>query len=420
MLEESMRSPLRPHRVRGVLAAALVLSWAAAARPEAEPQESPSRNVQDLASREAELGPPRELVDPAGSFRAEALVPFSSRRDEVNGLFVVTLDIGAEDAIRCYFFEEELNVANALLSLGKGQLEMFRDGAPIARQRIAGTGAGSLEGIPYLEAHWLFQQGSGGVGHSKLAGATVQGHSILCETAAFGFQQTFQRVFRGIVTSYQRKTPPASPYFAELLVTSLGNLDVGYQWLRMRRDETGDTRIEISSALLVPASDSELRGIDSIVVEWSTPDGRLINMLSEQTEQGGAVTSLSLRPADATTWNVTGRFQSEEIEASLEAPGPLQSTLGEYLDLTRRLQPKGPEPKVGGLRWVSDANPRGFVDSEYRLLETLPDGRSRVGVSMGPMAFEGIRGTHGTLESARIPAGGGTLELRLVHREGEL
>jgi hypothetical protein len=64
----------------------------------------------------------------------------------------------------------------------------------------------------------------------------------------------------------------------------MGGLPVGVEWLRLTRDSDGDVRIDGSSSLLIPRSADQLMATYSTSIEWSTPEGTLINAYSTEAD----------------------------------------------------------------------------------------------------------------------------------------
>ena len=78
--------------------------------------------------------------------------------------------------------------------------------------------------------------------------------------------------------SFELNHPPVEAGYAEVQVLRMNGLPVGVEWLRLRRDDEGDVRIDVASSLLIPRSESELLAEASPALHASTACAMLSTM----------------------------------------------------------------------------------------------------------------------------------------------
>ncbi|HEY5656169.1 MAG TPA: hypothetical protein VIY27_00120 [Myxococcota bacterium] len=378
-----------------------------------------SAQLEALLAREAEPLAEIALASPAGAFtaRVAARGPAAFRPIEGDVEHAV-LDIGAPSPMSCNFFDEEQDLAGSLLGLSELLLEaLAAELGPLALRNVHAVDAGSIRGHSFLALDWLYQ-GGGSVGLLKQRMASVSGRSVYCYHDQVGYDATFARVFEGLVASlrYAGPSEPA-PYYTEVSVTTIGGHRVGVSRVEMIRDAEGDTQILQISAMLMPRSAEQVLCIDSADIEWSRPDGSLINRVHNQAEGRELVSSLELVPS-GDTWRVSGVYRLEDIDAQFTVESPLFSYLGEYLSLRRAVAAQGRDARVAFLKWLPNVDPRKPLQVTYEVTGIRAGGGYAARSVTGPLEMSLLLDSSGTPHRGSLDLGIATLEVERVYASG--
>jgi hypothetical protein len=376
--------------------------------------------VEQLLARELAAGATREVVDPRETFhaRVEALaVEFDAPPDDEAKPIGADLQIGTDSPIRCHFYPDDKDLAGSLELNSAANFEAMEAIAPIPIRRILGVDAGAIGSVPFMAMQWLFRFGDEPL-QLKLAIATKQGRAILCKHVELGYAGSFARIFQGLVESFEvvEDSRPL-PYFTEIATIRSQQMRVGVNWTTMLRDDQGDTRVEMNSAMLLPTGPDTLSSTDSLTIHWSKPDGSLINAYAFGGSAGEQTMDLKLAP-DGEVWRVQGTFQGKPIEREIARRGTITSSRGEYLALREQLAPRGPTETVVLQQWIPDADPTRFLEVRLETLERLDAGRSRARYRMEHLEFDVTRDAAGLPESGRIELGGNAFEMERAYQDG--
>lgn len=399
---------MRSTALRASIGAASLAGLACAAGPGA-----PGPRNDNL--REATFGEPSELTA-SGAYRARVALPFELEQVEGEP-DEIQVPLEGSLPITCLVWNDEAElgatVARTVSRLFEG---IEREFGAVSDKRIIGIQGGAVGGTPHHGIEWSFRVGER-VGIVKVAAANKAGRGIACNHFDAGFRATFQRVFLGLVESFEVLEPPPAPYYSEVVVVRVGGLPIGVEWTQLSADQDGDTRVHSTSSMLLPTDLDSVTASFSTTIEWATPDGNLINAYAFETDVDTAHTDLALRWSRERGWHVIGRFHGKELEAELTHDGPIASGLAELRALRHRLAPRGGETAIRMARWTSDADPTAVLGEE---LETLPGDAQRVRMSLGPIQMQGVRDADGLLDSGAFQMGRLEMTMESVFRQGDL
>jgi hypothetical protein len=375
--------------------------------------------LEQLLAREADPLAEIALESPSGRFtaRVAARAPgvFSPQEGDVEH---VVLDIGAPSPMACDFFSQEQDLAGSLLGLSDLVFDaLVSQVGPLELRNVYGVDAGSIQGHSFLALDWLYQV-DGGVGLLKQRMATASERSVYCYHDQVGYDATFARAFAGLVASlrYARPSEPA-PYYTEVSVTTIGGHRVGVSRVQMTHDAEGDTQIVQVSAMLMPRSAEHVLCIDSADVEWSRPDGSLINRVHTQAEGRELVNNLEL-VANGDAWRVSGIYKLKDMDAEFTAESPLVSYLGEYLALRREVETHGDEARVAFLKWLPTVDPSKPLQATYEVTGTQADGGYAARSVLGPLEMDLLLDRDGMPRVGSMDLGAATLEVERVYASG--
>jgi len=330
-----------------------------------------------LRAREIDLPAPTEIAAPDDSFRALAAGALDGEIEAVENGWRGIFEIGTEGPIACVFYHESMDVATTLDHAGQVFFAELAKVTEVKERRILGIDAGNVGPAPVLAVDWITVT-EGGAIQLKLKMATKGDRSIYCHHAETGYAATFDAFFRGLVDSYSGGTL-VDAVFRDISLASIGETRVGYQFSEMTLDDEGDVYVFAQAAYLFPAAADALAASDDVLVEWSEPDGTLINAVTIESD-GSDVTQLSLEPTE-TGWHVTGEMQGKAIDETFEPSEPLLSALGEF-GVMNRLADERPGAETLYQRWIGSMNPTDATPHTARAL-----GDAAVEVSAASLVF---------------------------------
>lgn len=356
-------------------------------------------------------------VEPASqSFRAN--VPLSPTLTVDEGVEKIGMQLpGAGGEISCFVYESESDIGGSALRLSRSVVEVIEQNVgEFPLKKINGFYVGAAGGMPYHGVEWLLGSKNGSA-QPKVIAANKHGRGLACLHSGLGFEQTFERIFRGFLESFSVQSPPPAPYYSEVIVSKLGDLPVGVESVHLTLDGDGDTEIRTFTSLIIPVDAQEVSATISTGRSWSRPDGSLINAHVSESDENEEHTNLGLIWSDDEGWGVSGMFQGKELESTLAHTGPIHSRLMDFIIMTRVLKPFGDQEVAETTEWVTDIDPTDVIPSKISISAQAP---YQARVEAAGVSFEITRGQDGLLKSATIPIGSSVLKMNLVHREGQI
>ena len=210
----------------------------------------------------------------------------------------------------------------------------------------------------------------------------------------------------------------AEPYYSEIHVQSLNNINIGITQVKMTLDEDGDTRIDATEVTLIPATGNTLQTSDSTTVSWSTPGGYLINALYGGSENGELVADLSLRTNDEGIWQVRGTLAGKSVSADLGAEAEPASVLGEMMVYQSLVQNEDATSfNIEG--WIPSANPMAFSTLSITKDEEN-DSPNTLRVNLGDLELIGVFDANGSATRGNIDLGLAQIQLKRVFSAGRI
>ena len=373
-----------------------------------------------MLEREADPIAVQPLSAPNGSFKASAPGILSSPVKPLDSYYEWSLDIGSGEPVGCWLYPDGVNMANALEKLSDAFFDELSTIGELEGKQIAGTDAGDAGGAPYIGVQWVFRMMQGGVSAAGQVSARValkQGVGIACVESELGFEETFRRVFSQLVASLEFQASEAEPYYSEIAVVRVRGKTVGVQEIKLTLDEDGDTRVVTTVAVALPTSPTDLMANDQYDVQYSTPEGDLINQWTQSIDGGEVTTQLSLKSASDEAWTVEGTFQQKEINATIEGPA-LESMLGQMNSVKNLIAGGQKDSEVTHRIWVASIDPTQFIEATTKFAGQVDADSFRLEGVIGPITLTGISDQIGSMESAEINMGPITFELERVHQFG--
>lgn len=377
----------------------------------------------DARAREAEPMPPQTIGSEDRFFRARVPAKLAGPIVRTGDIYHVQLEVGTETPIECFVYQEELDSAASLSMISSGTFEAISNVSEVDYKEIGELDAGAIVGSPFLYVDWLYRARVGDsvqVGGIKHLTAQKRGRTVHCLHNEVGYTQTFRRAVRGLIESLEYQQPRKSePHFTQVSTLTIKGTPVGYEHVTLVRDESGTTRVDVRTALLMPVDRETIAATDSVAVEFAEPDGDLIEQVFVETENGELVTQLTLVPGSQGVWEASGMFKSKPVAAQIR-PGAHPTTwLGEALTLRQALARDGIGSEVTLVRWIPGADPTHLLDETLSIEEELDQERYGARLVVAGLEAALVVDIQGSIETASIDMGFGNMDFERVYVGGD-
>ena len=229
-------------------------------------------------------------------------------------------DFGANSPAECHVFDEAKDPANTLVRMSEtlftaaGQIRKFDS------REILAVDASNAGAHPYLSFDWIAKI-DGLADQIKQKLATRGNRSLYCIHDESGYAIAFDRFFAGFLDSLE-VAEDAAPLYSDIVVLSIAGHEVGYQAVRVTRDAQGDYRTDTQGSMLIPTEPDQAMASDDQSIEFSRPDGSLINQVWASSD-GKDLTQLELKRSGG-AWTVTGQMQGKAISERFEGDAHLR------------------------------------------------------------------------------------------------
>ncbi len=390
-----------------------------------DPSEAAARAaslLEEVLAREAEPLAERPLASGDGRVRTRVAAEVVSPPELVGDDYFVQLSIGSVSPMECWIYPEGHDVAASHQAISESIFEVLAGvQGEIERRAIQRIDAGAFGAHPYLALDWLYRAKTPEgplVGQVKHLAAYGDGASVHCVHTEAGYSQTFERVFRGLFERLELDSQAVKPYYREVSVMRLNGIALGVARTTMTLGDGGATRIDERLSALVPVDQSTLMASDTYNIQFSRPDGRLINKTEVDAENGEIRMKLDLEPAGDGAWRVSGTRESKEFEASL-GPRVPRSELGLMLQLREFLAGAEAGDRATSWHWFADSDPAAFTEVQAVFKEATADGFA-VELDMGKIEMAAVLDAGGSVKSGTFSQGEVAVELERIYVEGGL
>ncbi|MEL7448325.1 MAG: hypothetical protein AAFN78_03900 [Pseudomonadota bacterium] len=336
-------------------------------------------------------------------------------------------DIGATAPMNCWVFNARNYLASTLQSIQDSLIAALpeeNEGAPIKLKQVFYYDAGNWDVVPHMTSEWLYvvdSQPSPKIGLLKGRVAARKGVTFTCSHNELGYRKSFARVFEAMITDAVINLPREEPYFEEVQQFSANGRPVGVVTATYWKDKDGDTYTETHSSIMMQVDAGTLTTSDSLLSEYSFPDGSLINAVFNAAQNGEESVDLVLNPTDANLWEVSGQFQGKTLKFSLgeinESNAPL-STMGQVFAIRDAL--KSEDDGTARMQaWLPDADPSSFISGQFAVQERGKKRNTGL-LSMGPVEMQAAFDPDGSLLDAGFEMGPLEMKMERTYQAGEL
>jgi hypothetical protein len=380
----------------------------------------------DARSREGQLAEPHDIRSSDGWLRARLPVAVTGKIEKLQGSYTVEFSIGSVNTASCEIIPDIIDPAAFLrLTAEKTFADLIAKSQGTVEQRgIETVDAGAFGATPYLSLAWLYRVNDGKekrVGAFKQYAAVKQRHGIYCAHIDLGYVQTFRSIVQALVESlvFEEKISAATPFYHEISVAGLRGSRIGYSILTLERDADGDVKAVESSAVILQVTADSATFMDTMHLEWTHPDGALINAVVAESLNGDVDANLALEARQG-HWQVKGEFKGKKLEQAVETPGPPGTWLSHALQ-RRALLKAEPSASQEALStaWLS-ADPIHFTETRTALVgRTADTGQATVRESAGGIVADvTVDASTGQELSAVIPLGSQTITMQRIDTQG--
>lgn len=377
----------------------------------------------DARAREGKASKMRSFRSSDGFVTAEVPAKVLNKIAEDEGAYLISLDIGSETPANCEVIRDGFDLGallRATAELTFTQVEPIQ--GKVEQRIIERTDAGAFVASPFLAIDWLYRVNDGKqarAGGLKQIAVLKDGHGLYCAHVDLGYAKTFRNVVKALAETMKFAEEGPDSYFAEISTVSLGNMKVGIVTTTFERDQDGDTRMLVSTALAIRVTQETLRTQDSTHVQWSRPDGSLINEAHSASTDGELDTDLKLSEADDGAWVVEGEFMGKAISESIVA-NRAPSTAIEQAHAKRKLF--GLEDVVGQqvvLPCWNAIDPTRFMDAQTTIVGVIDDQNMSAREALGGITMDVILDkATGTSSKGTMHIGPQSLEFDRIYVQG--
>ena len=405
-----------------LLAAPFASGSARAAAPQPEIPSDWPRWLKKAMKKESRVKKEFEVSLDDGRITATMI---GNRKEEINrheNLAFASTDIGGDAPVECWFYLEAVDPANAIEQMQRNIINGLAEdnGTTVRNMTPYFTDSGAHDGVPFLALDYLYTVGEEEniqIGLSKARIAPIGDVVVACMHNETGYRKTFARVFEGLVSGAIVETDSPEPYHREIYQILLGDTPVGVAWSEFREDADGDTSIETSSATIVQVGPETLTVNDTYTIEYSLPDGRLINQADVSTTDREVDASLALTYSEAGYWQVEGTFQGKEVSFELDGATEPLSSLGQYQAVARMIA-AGDQKKIGFPAWFAEADPSSFQETVFEIKGR--DGDLYSGVLTAGVRMDARVDAQGSVYDASFSMGPNKMTMKRIWNEGEI
>jgi hypothetical protein len=374
----------------------------------------------DAKARESKPSPIMEVTSEDGWFTSKVPGRLSKKINWEDGGYVIGIELDGNVSVNCEVLKGSKDLATLMSVTADYSFKAIEKvNGTIEARGVESSDAGAMGGFPFITQSWLYrsiQNGERRVGALKQFVVALDAAVIYCSNEDVGYSKTFENVVKTFSTNFQGKDESAKPHYREVSVISLDGSRVGVATTTLTKDAEGDTKLVSMSAMLLQKAPGEQIAVDSVRIEWTTPDGALINAAEASVHNGESNEDMALKPIEG-RWVASGTVAGKPIEAELNsAPSSFIQ-----MALARRQLMALPKPEgavTEAMAW-SSADLSKLVSSRSTLIKRVGKGGFAVREELAGLTLDAVLDVEtGTMLSAKLPIGPRKLDFERVSRSG--
>jgi len=377
-------------------------------------------------AREGQLRPPKKVRSSDGFFQARVPAKIVGKIVPDQGTYLVRMDAKTGAPVECVVLRQGQELASFLVATSKNVYEAVEAShGKVAAKAIARVDAGAIGASPFLVVDWTHRiepQGQpAAVGALKQLAASKDGHTIYCVHDEVGYEQTFRSLAEALIGSMVfEDTPATRPYRSEISTLTLQGMRVAVDEVTYTRDADGDTRIQHTSAMLVPVDAQTLMASNEVMIQWARPDGALINAFQTGTDNGELGAELKLEPHEDGSWAVSGMFKAKPLTAKLPVAKP-STMLGDVMLLRETLAQPNPVGRVMKVRsWLPSVDPSQLLEQQLAILRQIDNDKFVAKLEMSGIVADLVVDRDGSTIAGTLTMGPMKLAIERVFADGAI
>lgn len=338
--------------------------------------------------------------------------------EEADGTWYYNIDIGTASPVECYVFEDFDGTANSFYAIMEHSLKGVEEinKKSLSAQFNYAIDSGLIGKTPYLLLDLLYNLGEG---EAKVAGV-LKGISVqtertlqVCIHNEIGYRKTFFDTVESFIEAIVANESKFE-FFEPIYQFTINGIPVGYAREKYSTDADGDVNIQKDTAFIIPVDASSISRTDSVAVEWSNPDGSLINADMNSIENG-AITSQFAISFVNDQWLVEGQLQGKPITSVLEHDGWLISGFGSFLEtaILRKSKLTSAEFNI----WIPEADPTTVMKLIISKIPNNDD--ANVKIDMGPISMMFLADDNGIFKQGTMDRGPMKIGIKLLSVKGK-
>jgi hypothetical protein len=341
----------------------------------------------DARAKEGQLIEPHVVTSADKRISFSVPVALSGTLKESKDSYEALFTLGPEAVADCEILNSNVDVGALLRETARRTFSDAIEKAQgkIEKRVVEHIDAGVAGATPYLGTVWLYLVNDGKapkLGGLRQYAASRSGHVIYCALNDLGYAKTFDAVVHALLDSLKTKDDKEAPFYSEVSVATLRDMRIGYSALEMRHDKDGDTKSVETTALLIMSGPETLQSHDDLHVEWTKPDGALINSKRVNSINGEIELNLDLNRGEGKSWHVDGTFKGKAIKETISegVPSTWQSQTNLLRTLLAKEKPIGAEAAESD--WLS-VDPGRFTVTTMKVLAAVDANTYSVRQTMG-------------------------------------
>ena len=340
-----------------------------------------------------------------------------TEKPTLNGNFwYFATDIEAASELMCWIFPDGVDSAASTTAIADNLISLNAEASGgVHAKSLYHQSVTNYAGSPVLALEWVYTtaaEENRQIGLVKVRTALVGTSSVICGHTSIGYRQTFEQAFDHLLANLVVQRDQ-DPYYQSLHSVTINDTPVGFARIWMTEDADGDTEIRTTDAMLMPVDESNVSATDGSSLEFSFPNGELINQYVSSSENGNVVLNVQIGFQEE-NWIVTGTLQGKAIEVPIDSDVALASTLGQLLQV-RELMAAEEAGAIDLTAWLPDVDPTVLSTVEVAITEG-----AKGTMALGPMVFDAEFDRHGDLQRGAADLGGMVMEITKVWEQGAL
>jgi hypothetical protein len=363
-------------------------------------------------------GAPAEKFDPEGAYARElqplAKTPLKFDKlsgqaeaagaptyKDMDGSVQLTIPVGTEASVQCFVYKKQVDAGGTVLKVMK---EVGKN----VDVRLFKVQDVSLVGdypAVFLEAQYLAKTAKGqALGELKSMFYQHPVNPMLCIHDELGYNETFQRVTKGLAASIKIAGLSVAPTkLVEVYVDKIDGHPVGFSSSVVLPNKNGKRAAVSRSTMFLPKAENDLTIQDKASSEIWDADGRLLEAIYADSDAGEISMAIALKKVGPTEYAYKGKHGGKDLEGTFKTKSKRGLTTDKVLaDLVVRELLSGKSSELTVEEYHASVNPEAALEVSYK---TASKEKRQITTMIGDAQATLTSDPKGRLEKAEIPVG---------------